>query len=118
METKLRCSLPSQEDETASGWLSSKRMVTRMNGIKESHVLRLDRICKSFGGLRVLTDVDLLLARDEIVGLIGPNGAGKSTLFNVITSIYKPDRGDVYLREHRITGLAPHKICHMGIART
>ena len=81
-------------------------------------VLRLEKICKSFGGLQVLLDVDLSLEQEEIVGLIGPNGAGKSTLFNVITSIYKPDSGDVYLRRQKITGLAPHKICHMGIART
>jgi branched-chain amino acid transport system ATP-binding protein len=84
----------------------------------DSAVLRLEKICKSFGGLQVLLDVDLSLEQEEIVGLIGPNGAGKSTLFNVITSIYKPDRGDVYLQGQRITGLAPHKICHMGIART
>ena len=85
---------------------------------RDSAVLRLDRICKSFGGLQVLVDVDLSLEQDEILGLIGPNGAGKTTLFNVITSIYKPDRGDVYLKGHRITGLAPHKVCHMGISRT
>ena len=85
---------------------------------KNSAVLRLDKICKSFGGLQVLVDVDLSLGKDEIVGLIGPNGAGKTTLFNVITSIYKPDRGDVYLRGQKITGLAPHKICHMGTSRT
>ena len=85
---------------------------------KNSAVLRLDKICKSFGGLQVLVDVDLSLGKDEIVGLIGPNGAGKTTLFNVITSIYKPDRGDVYLLDHKITGLAPHKVCHMGISRT
>jgi branched-chain amino acid transport system ATP-binding protein len=81
-------------------------------------VLRLDKICKSFGGLQVLVNVDMSLGQDEIVGLIGPNGAGKTTLFNVITSIYKPDRGDVYLLGHNITGFAPHKVCHMGIART
>ena len=85
---------------------------------RDSAVLSLDRICKSFGGLQVLIDVDLSLEQDEIMGLIGPNGAGKTTLFNVITSIYKPDRGDVYLKGHRITGLAPHKVCHMGISRT
>lgn len=85
---------------------------------KDSSVLRLEGICKSFGGLQVLLDVDLTVEQDEIVGLIGPNGAGKTTLFNVITSIYKPDRGDVYLLGHKITGLAPHKVCHRGIART
>lgn len=85
---------------------------------RDSAVLRVDRISKSFGGLQVLLDVDLTLEQHEIVGLIGPNGAGKSTLFNVITSIYKPDSGDVYLQGQKITGLAPHKICRMGIART
>jgi branched-chain amino acid transport system ATP-binding protein len=85
---------------------------------RDSTVLRLDKICKSFGGLQVLLDVDIRLEQEEIVGLIGPNGAGKSTLFNVITSIYKPDSGDVYLQGQQITGLASHKICHMGIART
>ena len=85
---------------------------------KDSSVLRLEGICKSFGGLQVLLDVDLTVEQDEIVGLIGPNGAGKTTLFNVITSIYKPDRGDVYLLGHKITSLAPHKVCHRGIART
>src|SRR4030042_2275196 len=84
----------------------------------DSTVLRLEKISKSFGGLRVWLDIDLRLEQEEIVGLIGPNGAGKSTLFNVITSIYKPNRGDVYLREQKITGLAPHKVCQMGIART
>lgn len=83
-----------------------------------SAVLSLDRVSKSFGGLQVLTDIELALEEEEIVGLIGPNGAGKSTLFNVITSLYKPDRGDIYLEGQKITGLAPHKICHMGIART
>jgi branched-chain amino acid transport system ATP-binding protein len=81
-------------------------------------VLRLDKISKSFGGLQVLVDVDLNLEQDEIMGLIGPNGAGKSTLFNVITSIYRPNNGDIYLQGQKITHLAPHKICHMGIART
>jgi len=83
-----------------------------------SAVLRLDNICKSFGGLQVLQGIDLRLEQQEIVGLIGPNGAGKSTLFNIITAIYQPTHGDVYLLEKKITGLAPHKICHLGIART
>ncbi|OGP52629.1 MAG: ABC transporter ATP-binding protein [Deltaproteobacteria bacterium RBG_13_52_11] len=85
---------------------------------KNEVILRLDKISMSFGGLQVLNNVDLRLEQSELLGLIGPNGAGKSTLFNIITSIYKPNRGDVYLQGKKITGLAPHKICHMGIART
>jgi len=81
-------------------------------------VLRLEGVSKSFGGLQVLADVNLSVGEEEIVGLIGPNGAGKSTLFNVITSFYGPDKGEIYLRGERITGLAPHKVCHKGIART
>jgi branched-chain amino acid transport system ATP-binding protein len=83
-----------------------------------SAILRLDKVSKNFGGLQVLIDIDLTVNKKEIVGLIGPNGAGKSTLFNVVTSFYRPDRGDVYLKGHKITGLAPHKVCHLGIART
>jgi branched-chain amino acid transport system ATP-binding protein len=80
--------------------------------------LRLERISKWFGGLSVLTDVHLVLYEGELLGLIGPNGAGKSTLFNLITSIYTPDSGDIYLYEKRITGEPSHRICRMGISRT
>lgn len=84
----------------------------------KSAVIRLDKICKNFGGLQVLSDVDLEVNQSEIVGLIGPNGAGKSTLFNVMTSFYRPDRGEIYLLGKKITGLPTHKICRMGISRT
>jgi branched-chain amino acid transport system ATP-binding protein len=81
-------------------------------------VLRLDKVCKSFGGLRVLVDLDISVGRQEMVGLIGPNGAGKSTVFNVVTGLYRPEHGEVYFLGRNITGLAPHKICRRGIART
>jgi branched-chain amino acid transport system ATP-binding protein len=81
-------------------------------------VLRVERIAKGFGGLTVLNHIDMTVERGELVGLIGPNGAGKSTLFNVITSIYTPDRGDVYLCGEKITGKPPHRLCRMGISRT
>lgn len=84
----------------------------------DDEVLVLDKICIGFGGLKVLRDVDLTLARSELLGIMGPNGAGKSTLFNVITAIYRPDKGLLKLNGHAITGLPPHKICHLGIART
>ncbi len=81
-------------------------------------IFSLEKIRKSFGGLLALDNVDLNLKGREIVGILGPNGAGKSTLFNVITSIYKPDSGDVYLHGQRITGYSPHKICRLGVSRT
>ncbi len=81
-------------------------------------VLLLDKIYKSFGGLQVLVNLNMSVSQDEMLGLIGPNGAGKSTVFNVITSIYKPDRGHIFFLGRDITGLAPHKICHAGVSRT
>jgi branched-chain amino acid transport system ATP-binding protein len=81
-------------------------------------VLYLDKICKSFGGLKVLVDLNISIGKEEMVGLIGPNGAGKSTVFNVITSFYKPESGNVYFQGKKITGIAPHRICHLGISRT
>lgn len=81
-------------------------------------VLRLDKICKSFGGLQVLVDLDMNVEKEEMLGLIGPNGAGKSTVFNIITSLYKPEHGDIYFQGKKVTGIAPHKICHRGISRT
>ena len=81
-------------------------------------VLHLDGICKSFGGLKVLNEITLTIEPGELVGLIGPNGAGKSTLFNVITSIYQPDSGDVFLHGKKITGRPPYRLCHLGISRT
>jgi len=84
----------------------------------DDFVLRLDRISKSFGGLRVLNNLDMQVGREEMVGLIGPNGAGKSTVFNVITSFYKPESGHVIFLGSDITGKNTRKVCHLGISRT
>src|SRR6476620_4579898 len=80
--------------------------------------LRLERVSKRCGGLSVLSDIDLAIGGNELIGLIGPNGAGKSTLFNVITALYAPSEGKVLFRGQNITGTAPHRICRLGIART
>jgi len=81
-------------------------------------LLKVKNIIKSFRGIKALDDVSLHISPGEIVGLIGPNGAGKTTLFNIITGVYKPDKGEVYFNGKQITGLRPYKICKMGIART
>jgi len=81
-------------------------------------ILKGINISKKFGDLEVLKNVDFSIHDNQIVGLIGPNGAGKTTLFNVITGIYKPENGRVFLKDVDITGFPPNKICRLGIART
>ena len=81
-------------------------------------LLQLQGLTKSFGGLTVVHDLDLHVAEGEIVSVIGPNGAGKTTLFNLITGVYKPDRGDILLDGRSLLGLAPHRITKRGVART
>jgi branched-chain amino acid transport system ATP-binding protein len=78
----------------------------------------MDRVTKNFGGLTAVNDVSFDVNRGEIVGLIGPNGAGKTTLFNIINGFYKPSKGSVFFDGKRISGLKPHRLCKMGIART
>lgn len=81
-------------------------------------ILRTVEVSKYFGGLRAVDRVSIKVDEGEIVGLIGPNGSGKTTLFNVITGIYKPDRGEVWFRDRRIDGLRPDQIYKLGIVRT
>jgi ABC-type branched-subunit amino acid transport system ATPase component len=81
-------------------------------------LLELKGISKAFGGLDVITQLDLHVDEGEIVSVIGPNGAGKTTLFNLITGVYRPDQGEVLLEGRNLVGLAPHKIAKLGVART
>jgi ABC-type branched-subunit amino acid transport system ATPase component len=80
--------------------------------------LEIGDLDKSFGGLSVISGLDLTVAEGEVVSVIGPNGAGKTTLFNLITGIYPPDAGDIRLDGQSIVGLPPHEITTLGIART
>jgi branched-chain amino acid transport system ATP-binding protein len=80
--------------------------------------LEISNLTKNFGGLQVLHDVSFTLTEGEILGLIGPNGAGKSTLFNLITGLYRPNKGDIRFRQKSLVGLKSHRICRRGIART
>ena len=83
-----------------------------------SGILRANGVCKYFGGLKAVENVDMEIARGDIFGIIGPNGAGKTTFFNICTGIYGPTKGSVYLEEEEITGLSPDKVAAKGMART
>ncbi len=81
-------------------------------------VLETQDLTKTFGGLTAVDSLDLKVHRGEISSLIGPNGAGKTTVFNVVTGIYRPERGAVRFEGNKITGQKPHRIVERGIART
>ncbi|MGZ8461153.1 MAG: ABC transporter ATP-binding protein [Candidatus Deferrimicrobiaceae bacterium] len=81
-------------------------------------ILEVKELTRHFGGIKALDGVDFRLRRGELAGIIGPNGSGKTTLFNVITGIYRPDRGAVSLEGREVTGLPPEQIARRGIART
>lgn len=80
--------------------------------------LNISSLSKKFGGLTVLTDVNLVIPKGGIFGLIGPNGAGKTTLFNLMTGVLKPDFGSIRFMGEAIAGLPPHEICRRGLSRT
>jgi len=86
--------------------------------MSETAVLSVDKVTKSFGGLVAVKDMAFEVQAGEVVGLMGPNGAGKTTLLNLIAGVYRPDSGRVLFQGRDITGCAPHKVCHHGIART
>lgn len=81
-------------------------------------LLEVRQVSKHFGGIAALTEVSLAIETGEIYALIGPNGAGKTTLFNVLTGIYTPDSGGVFLGGADVSGQKPHALARAGIART
>lgn len=81
-------------------------------------LLELDRVSKSFRGLQAVQSVTLRVNAGEILGLIGPNGAGKTTLFNLITGVYRPERGRITFEARDITRAEPHIRSTLGIGRT
>ncbi len=81
-------------------------------------MLEVKNLVKSFSGFVATNDVSLTAEKSKVTAVIGPNGAGKSTLFNLITGHLVPTSGRVILEGRDITGVAPHEICRMGMARS
>jgi branched-chain amino acid transport system ATP-binding protein len=81
-------------------------------------MLRTEGLTMRFGGLTAVSDFNISIEKNEIVGLIGPNGAGKTTAFNLITGVYRPSAGKIYYKDRDITALKPHAIAEAGISRT
>jgi len=81
-------------------------------------MLRIAHVSKVFGGIAAVNDVSFSIGERQILGLIGPNGSGKSTIINLVSGLHRPSAGEVWFRDHRISGLPAHKVARSGIART
>ena len=81
-------------------------------------LLEVQGLCKDFGGLRAVDEVDFHVREGEIYSIIGPNGSGKTTIFNVITGFHPATQGKIFFRGENITNLKPYTVAQKGIART
>ena len=81
-------------------------------------MLEIKNLAIQFGGLKAVDNLKLTIKKNQLYGLIGPNGAGKTTVFNMLTGVYKPTAGTIYLDGENITGKSPAQINKHGIART
>jgi branched-chain amino acid transport system ATP-binding protein len=85
---------------------------------RDGELLAVEELVKHYRGVRALDGVDLHVSEDTSFGVIGPNGAGKTTLFNLISGIDAPTAGEIRFAGRDITGMAPHRVCGLGVGRT
>ena len=81
-------------------------------------VLRVEGICKNFGGVVAVKDFSMQLSCGEIRGIIGPNGAGKTTIYNLISNIYIRDSGRILINDVDTAGMPQEKVARLGLSRT
>jgi branched-chain amino acid transport system ATP-binding protein len=92
--------------------------VTDTRATDTGPVLSVQDVSLSFAGVRAVSGVSFDVGAHELFAIIGPNGAGKTSLFNVISGVYRPDRGRVRFGDIDLVGLRPHRIAALGVART
>lgn len=81
-------------------------------------ILEAKNITMQFGGLKAVDCLNMSIQKGQLAGLIGPNGAGKTTVFNMLTGVYQPTSGEVFLDGKSLKGKKPFEISHLGITRT
>ena len=87
------------------------------------NIFDVQNVTLRFGGVTSLNSVSIQQRRGEILAVIGPNGAGKTSLFNCLTGFYRPQEGVInfHAANHgtvNLVGRPPHRVNHMGVART
>jgi branched-chain amino acid transport system permease protein len=90
---------------------------SRVPAVAESIIVATD-VTKQFGGVRALNGVSLTVREGELIGLVGPNGSGKTTLVNLLSGLFRPTGGTISVDGVNIVRLSPHRIAHVGVART
>jgi branched-chain amino acid transport system ATP-binding protein len=88
------------------------------SGTPKGGILRVQGVSVRFGGLAALSDISISVSPGSVAGIIGPNGAGKTTLFNAICGFVRPHEGTIRLGDRPLTGVRPHQLAELGIART
>lgn len=116
MLAKRRPPAPDPTDSPAAEMASAP--VGRAVAAQGEVMLRVQGLCKQFGGLKAVQDVSFEVHRGEILGIIGPNGAGKTTLFNLLNGFQPPSAGMVELLGQGTQGLRPNALCRLGMGRT
>jgi branched-chain amino acid transport system ATP-binding protein len=81
-------------------------------------LLKVEGLGIDFGGLRAVDELSFEIPRGRIFSIIGPNGAGKTTLFNMISGLYRPSRGHIFLEGEDVTNLAAYELAARGVSRT
>ena len=94
--------------------MSARRAVDLREDVE---ALVVDSVTVEFGAIKALSDVSFTVEPGAVHAVIGPNGAGKSTMFNVLSGVYRAASGEVRLGDTVLTGLRPHRIAHLGVAR-
>ncbi|HON58275.1 MAG TPA: ATP-binding cassette domain-containing protein, partial [Smithella sp.] len=79
---------------------------------------KVENLSISFGGIKAVNNISFEVEPNTIFSIIGPNGSGKTTIFNMISGIYKPNEGGIFLEGENLVGKRPDKIARKGIART
>ncbi|MBP9087707.1 MAG: ABC transporter ATP-binding protein [Kofleriaceae bacterium] len=97
---------------------SSPRIGGRAETRADTLALDVRDLSLAFGGLKAVAGFSMALQPGALSGLIGPNGAGKTTVFNLLTGVYQPDQGDIFLGARRLNGLKPSARAKAGMART
>jgi ABC-type branched-subunit amino acid transport system ATPase component/ABC-type branched-subunit amino acid transport system permease subunit len=118
IEVEAETEAQAEAEAGAAAKTEAAPMLAAAPGPTRTPVLEASGLSCNFGGLAAASNVSFEACAGEILGLIGPNGAGKTTLFNLITGLVKPSAGEVRIQGQAATGLDPHRVASLGVART